>query len=105
MPLDPKPPKIVTCKGQKKRTLQDVREEESNYSAMVCLCYCAVGQSQPPFVIFGAKQLNQKWMAGEVPGTRYGLSSSGWADQVLFKGWLVEHYITHAVKGHPLSCC
>ena len=99
VPLDPKPPKIVARKGQKK-----VRHRTSGKKNQITVLGCAnaVGQSQPPFVIFDAKQLNPKWMDGEVPGTRYGLSSSGWTDQVLFKGWLVEHFITHAVKGRPL---
>ena len=99
VPLDPKPPKIVARKGQKK-----VRYRTSGKKNQITVLGCAnaVGQSQPPFVIFDAKQLNPKWMDGEVPGTRYGLSSSGWTDQVLFKGWLVEHFITHAVKGRPL---
>ena len=99
VPLDPKPPKVVACKGQKK-----VRYRTSGKKNQITVLGCAnaVGQSQPPFVIFDAKQLNPKWARGEVPGTRYGLSSSGWMDQVLFKGWLVEHFITHAVQGRPL---
>ena len=86
MPLDPKPPKIVACKGQKKGHYRT--SGKNPITVLWCACASAVDQSQPPFVIFGARQLNQKWMDGEVPGTRYGLSSSGWADQVFFKGWL-----------------
>ena len=34
--------------------------------------------------------------------TRYGSSKNGWTDQELFHGWLKEHFLTHAVQGHPL---
>ena len=34
-----------------------------------------------PFVIFDAAKLMALWAKGEVPGTRYGLSSQGWTDQ------------------------
>jgi hypothetical protein len=56
----------------------------------------------PPFVIFDAKQLNHLWTKGEVSGTRYGLSDSGWTDRGLFFGWLEEHFIVHAVPARPL---
>lgn len=56
----------------------------------------------PPFVVFDAKQLNHLWTRGEVPGTRYGLSESGWTDRGLFYGWLEEHFLAHAVPGRPL---
>ena len=56
----------------------------------------------PPFVIFDAKQLNHLWTRGEVSGTRYGLSDSGWTDRGLFMGWLEEHFLVHAVPARPL---
>ncbi len=37
-----------------------------------------------------------------VPGTRYGLSDTGWINADLFKGWIVEHFIQYAVPGLPL---
>ena len=42
------------------------------------------------------------WTNGEVPGTRYGLSSMGWVDTYLFKKWPVEHFLMNAVGGRPL---
>ena len=56
----------------------------------------------PSFAIFDAKQLNQLWIRGEVIGTRYGLSDSGWTDQALFYRWLEEHFLFHAVPDRPL---
>ena len=63
MPLDPKPPKIVAQKGQKK-----VRYRTSGKKNQITvLGYAkAVGQSQPPFVIFDDNQLNPRWTRGHV---------------------------------------
>ena len=99
IPLNPKPPRVVCVKGQKK-----VRYCcSSNKSQITVLgCCSATGQMQPPFIIFDAKKLNPLWTQGEIPCTRYGLSEKGWTDQGLFKGWLQEHFILHAVQGRPL---
>ena len=74
MPLDHKPPKVVTTKGQKK-----VRCRTTGNKAQVTViaCVSASGHTIPPFVIFDAKTLNIEWTKGEVPGTRYGLSNTG----------------------------
>lgn len=47
------------------------------------------------------KQLNNLWTSREVPGTHYGLRKNGWTNQEVFKGWLKEDFITHAVQGRP----
>ena len=99
MPLDPKPPKVVAVRGQKK-----VRYHCSGMKSQITIlgCCSGTGQAMPPFIIFDAKQLNHQWTRGEVPGTRYGLSDSGWTERTLFHGWLVEHFLAHAVPGRPL---
>ena len=99
MPLDHRPPKIVTRKGQKK-----VRYRTSGNKSQITVigCISAVGQAIPPFVIFDAKNLNVEWTNGEVPGTTYGLSEKGWVDTELFRGWLVDHFLKHAVATRPL---
>ena len=58
----------------------------------VVACVNAIGQCLPPFIIFHAKNLNLDWTKGEVPGTMYGLSDSGWIDMVLFKEWFFNHF-------------
>ena len=65
-------------------------------------CVSASGQCIPPFVIFDAKRLNMEWRNDEVVGTAYGLSANGWVDSELFKGWLSEHFIAHAVGARSL---
>ena len=68
----------------------------------IVACGSATGQPIPPFVIFNVKQLNPLWMRDGVGGTRYGLSKKGWIDRELFHGWLVEHFLKHAVASRPL---
>ncbi|XP_065895961.1 uncharacterized protein [Dysidea avara] len=99
MPLDHRPPKIVTKRGQKK-----VRSRTSSNKSQVTViaCVSATGHVIPPFVIFDAKGLNYEWTRGQVPGTRYGLSSTGWVDTELFKGWLNKHFLKHVVGSRPL---
>ena len=99
VPLDPKPPKVIAPKGQRK-----VRYRCSGSKSQITVLGCCngTGQAVPPFIIFDAKQLNHLWTHGEVPGTRYGLSDSGWTDRGLFHGWLKEHFLLHAVSGRPL---
>ena len=46
--------------------------------------------------------LNMKWRKDEVFGTAYGLSTKGWVDSELFRGWLSEHFLAHAVGARPL---
>ena len=72
IPLDPPPPRIVAKNGRKK-----VRSCTSGRKGQVTVIGCgnAVGQPITPFVIFDAAKLNSLWTKGEVPGTRYGLSS------------------------------
>ena len=97
--LDHIPPKVVTQKGHKK-----VRCRTSGNKSQITVisCVSATGQAVPPFVIFDAKRLNVYWTKGEIPGTTYGLSNKGWVDGELFRGWLVDHLLKHAVGVRPL---
>jgi len=48
-------------------------------------------------VIFDAKRLNMEWRKDEVVETKYSLSSKGWVDSELIRGWLSEHFLAHTV--------
>ena len=69
---------------------------------IVVVCVSASGQCIPPFVIFDAKWLNMEWRKDEVVGTVYGLSTKGWVDSELFRGWLVENFLIHAIGARPI---
>ena len=99
VPLDPRPPNVVTVRGTKK-----VRYRSSGKKGQVTIvgCVSASGQPIPPMIIFDAQNLNHAWTKGEFPGTKYGLSANGWINTDLFEGWLSEHFLEHAVSARPL---
>ena len=99
IPLDPKSPNVVSKKGVKK-----VRYRSAGKKGQITIVACgnAIGQVIPPMVIYDAKNLNRHWTADEIPGTKYGLSEKGWITSELFEGWLVEHFLEHAVSRRPL---
>ncbi len=101
MPFNPRPPKVVSARGRKTKK---VRYRTSGKKGQVTIVGCAnaAGQTIPPMVIFDAARLNPVWTRGEVPGTKYGLSSNGWINTELFEGWLIEHFIENAVSARPL---
>ena len=43
-----------------------------------------------------------EWRKGEVLDTSYSLSNKGWVDTELFRGWLTDHFLKHAVGARPL---
>ena len=53
-------------------------------------------------VIFSGKRFNHELCKGEVPGTLYGMSDSGWMDQELFSNWFSNHFLKHAVSSRPI---
>lgn len=93
VPLEPRPPKVVALKGQKKVCY---RTSGTKAQITVVGCGSATGQVLQPFIIFVAKQVNPQWCTDEVPGTRYAVSENGWIDQELFHYWLDEHFLSNA---------
>jgi len=79
--LDHRSPCVLARKGQKKVRYCSTRNKSQ---ITVVGCINATGQALPPFVVFDAKNLNIQWTTGEVPGTTYGLSESGWMDNIIF---------------------
>ena len=75
MPLTQKPPRVVTSVGQK-HPYTITSGDKSQITVMACAS--ASGYSIPPMVIFDRKHLQVEMTMGEVPGTFYGLSDSGW---------------------------
>ena len=93
MPLAPSPPKVVTVKGDK----HPYSINCGNRAQITVLSCCsAAGYAIPPLVIFDCKILKPEMADGEVPGTMYGLSSSGWIDSELFDLWFWHHFLVHA---------
>ena len=89
VPLDHCSPRVLARRGQKK-----VRYSSTGNKSQITVVGCmnATGQAIPPFIVFDAKNLNIQWTEGEVPGTTYGLSDSGWMDNILFKEWFLKYF-------------
>ena len=99
MPLEHKLPKTISLKGSKK-----VRQITSGNKTQITVlgCVSATGQALPPMVVFSGKWFNHELSKGEVPGTLYGMSDSGWMDSELFSDWFSNHFLKHAVPSRPL---
>ena len=90
MPLDQAQPYVVAAKGQKHpRTVVTGSKKQIT----VLACANASGNALPPLVIFACKALNPELTHGEVPGTMYGLTDSGWMDGEVFDSWFSHHFL------------
>ena len=100
MPLEPRPPKVVAHKGQKKKVHYQASGQKQQITVIGCAS--ATGQCLPSSVTFAAKKLNHLWCRNEVNGTRYAYSEKGWIDYKLFFLLSGKHFLKHAVPRHPL---
>ena len=91
-PLSPKPPKVITKKGEKHPSC--ITGQDKSQITVLCCC-SAGGYAIPPLVIFDRKTLKPELTEGEVPGTMYGLSSSGWMDAEIFEAWFANHFLVY----------
>ena len=99
IPLNPSSLKVVDKVGAKNPSYLT---GSTKAQVTVLACSCATGYVIPPFVIFDRKTLNPELMKGEIPGTLYGLSSSGWIDMELFSAWFFDHFLKYVPKCRPL---
>ena len=81
MPLSHTPPKVIAQVGQK-HPYSITSGDKSQITILACAS--ASGYSIPPTVIYDCKSLQPDMMEGEVPGTFYRLTDSGWMNGELF---------------------
>ena len=99
LPLNPKCLKVIDEVGSKNPSYLT---GNSKSQITVLACTSAAGYALPPFVIFARKSINPALTKGEVPGTLYGLSETGWMNRELFNHWLIEHFLLYAPPTRPL---
>ena len=99
IPLQHCPGKRIAVRGQKH---VNVVTSGNKMNITVLACVSASGFVMPPMVIFNRKNLTPELTKGEVEGTIYGLSSSGWIDSELFSDWFLNHFLEYAPKSRPL---
>ena len=95
VPLDPKSPRIVAERGSGAVTIGS-----GNKSQVTGVS--AAGFSMPPMVIWDRKTLAPELTHGEVEGTMYGLSGSGWMDRELFGLWFKHHFLSYVPSVRPI---
>ena len=98
-PFDADLPMVVVEKG-KKHPYSYVTGEKGQVT--VLFCCSAGGYVIPPMVIFDRKSLKIEMTEGEVPGSMYGLSDSGWMDGELFDLWFRHHFLAHIPPARPV---
>lgn len=92
-PLDPKSPFIACSRGQRHPSCITTGDKTQ---IRVVACCNAAGYAMPPLVIFDRKILKPALTIGDIPGTMYGLSSSGWVDSEIFDAWFTNHILAYA---------
>ena len=68
----------------------------------VVACCNASGSVIPPLVVFDRKFLKPEYTHGEVPGTAYALSDSGWINAKTFDDWFHNHFLCYAPPVRPI---
>ena len=99
IPLEPRPPKVVAKKRQKKVKYQTSGQKQQ---INIIGCGSATRHVIPPFIVFAAKQVNYLWTINEVSGSCFAVNDNGWVDHDLFSFFLTEHFIENAVPRRPL---
>lgn len=67
-------------------------------STSVMFACTAAGKFLPPYVVYKAQNLHDRWITGGSPHVRYNRSRSGWFDKVCFSDWfhtVVVPYCRH----------
>ena len=99
MPLNPKGVKVVAKTGSK--NVSSI-SGDTKTQITVLACTCATGIALPPLVIFDRKTLNPEMTVGEIPGTLYGLSKTGWINRELFFQWFYRYFLVYCPPIRPL---
>ena len=99
IPLQHRPGRRIALKGQKHVNVL-TSGNKSNITVLACIS--ASGCAITPMVIYNRKNLTPELTKGEIEGTIYGLSSSGWIDAELFLEWFNGHFLQYAPSVRPL---
>ena len=98
MPLGAYHHKVVAQAGSNPTCITS----NSKTQVTVLACVSATGVAMPPFVIFKRKTMNQELTIGEIPGTLYGCSETGWINQKLFSHWFLNHFLQYIPTFRPV---
>ena len=95
--------KILARKGS--RAVHEVGGSSDHQYITVNICGSAAGVRLPAFILYKGKNLYNTWMEGGPAGAGYGVSSSGWMEEMnLFKWFEQQFYPStkHLVQTGPV---
>lgn len=69
--------------------------DHTKSSISVMFCGSADGTILPPYVVYKAENLWDRWMEGGPKGARYNRSKSGWFDSTTFGDWFETIFLPH----------
>ena len=98
-PLDPKPLKTIHERGEK-NPMSITSSSKSQVTVVACVS--AAGQTIPPLIIWKRRTMSPDMAVGELPGTQYGFSDSGWMKAKLFDSWFRKQFMRYAPASRPL---
>jgi len=71
---------------------------QSKASISVMFCGNAAGKVLPPYVVYKAEHLWERWCMGGPKGARYNRTRSGWFDGCTFYDWFITTFLTAVRK-------
>ena len=69
--------------------------DSTKSSISVMFCGAADGTVLPPYVVYKAENLWDRWAEGGLKGVRYNRSKSGWFDSTTFADWFKTIFLPH----------
>lgn len=80
-------PGVKKCIFRRGTKYPDRLMNSSKASTSVMFACTAAGKLLPPYVVYKAEHLHDKWIEGGNPDVRYNRSRSGWFDKTCFEDW------------------
>ncbi len=79
--------KVICKRGAKNPNRITVNNEKIGFTVQGC-CKCL-----PPYILFKATNLYNKWCLGGLTGTMFNTSQSGWMEEQTFYAWFTQLFI------------
>ena len=101
--LDATSTKVLARRGAK--SVYEIGGGSGREFITVLGCGSADGIKLPPFVVYKAKNLWERWTRGGIAAARYGVSDSGWMEADNFKDWfkcLFVPSVSHLLVSGPV---
>ena len=95
--------KILAKRGE--RCVHEVGGGSDHQFITVNACGNAAGLKLPPFILYKGKHLYNTWTNGGPAGACYGVSGSGWMEEINFEKWFEQQFfpaVKHLVESGPV---